>query len=100
MHNPAPANPVPLEGLAFDISDLRTAIAWVATQPDVQLRVATDHHAVQEALEIYPPGKTSPRWCIWRDGQGHMHLNDWLAFEFDLPCQTLAAALAYVKMHL
>ena len=73
MHHPAPAHPVPLEGLAFDISDLRTAMAWVAIQPGVQLRVATDHHAVQEALEICPPGETSPRWCIWRDCQGHMH---------------------------
>ena len=99
MHNSAPAHPVHPEGLAFDISDLRAAMAWVATQPDVQLRVATDHHAVQEALEICPPGATSPRWCIWRDYQGHLHFDDWLKSEFDLPCQTLAAALAFIKMH-
>jgi len=99
MHNPASAPPAPPEGLAFDISDLRTAMAWVATQPGVQLRVATDHQFVQEALEICLPGKTAPRWCIWRDYQGHMHINDWLAFEFDLPCQTLAAGLAFIEMH-
>ena len=100
MHNPASAPPAPPEGLAFDISDLRTAMAWVATQPGVQLRVATDHQFVQEALEIFLPGKTAPRWCIWRDYQGHMHINDWLAFEFDLPCQTLEAGLAFIEMQL
>jgi hypothetical protein len=99
MHNPASAHPAPPEGLAFDIGDLQTAMAWVATQPGVQLRVATDHHFVQEALEICLPGKTVPRWFIWRDYQGRLHFDDWLKSEFGLPCQTLAAALAFIKMH-
>ncbi len=100
MHYPGPAYPTPLEGLAFDIGDLRTAMAWVATWPDVRLRVATDHQSVQEVLEICPPGTTALRWCIWRDPQGHLHLDDWLKSEFDLPCLTLVAALAFIKLHL
>jgi hypothetical protein len=100
MTDPATTDPVPLEGLAFDIEDLCAALAWVATRPGVQLSVATDHRYVQEALEICPPGKRSPRWCIWRDYEGHLHLDDWVKSEFDLPYHTLPTALAFIELSL
>ena len=30
MDHPSPIEPVPLEGLSFDMEDLQTALAWVA----------------------------------------------------------------------
>jgi hypothetical protein len=100
MNDPAPTEPVPLEGLAFEMEDLRTALDWVAKRPGVRLSVATDHRFVPEALEIWPPGTKSPRWCMWRDYEGNMHLDDWVKSEFDLPYHTVAAALAFVELHL
>jgi hypothetical protein len=100
MNVPAPIQPIPSEGLAFDIRDLQIALMWVARRPDVRLLVATDHSSVQEALEIWPPGMKSPRWCIWRDDQGHIHVDDWVRSEFDLPYYTLLAALAFIDAHL
>jgi hypothetical protein len=100
MHDPAPTEPFPLEGLAFDMDDLRTALAWVANRPRVRLSVETDHRHVPETLEICPPGTKSPRWCIWRDYEGHMHLDDWVTSEFDLPYHKLDAALAFIDLNL
>jgi hypothetical protein len=100
MHDSSPPNPIPLEGLSFEMEDLRAALAWVADRPSVRLSVTTDHRYVQEALEICPPGTKSPRWCIWLDYEGHMHLDDWVKSEFDLPYHTLAAALAFIESNL
>jgi hypothetical protein len=100
MDDPAPTEPVPLEGLSFDLEDLQTALAWVRNRPAIRLEVATDHRFVPEALEISPPGSKSPRWCIWRDYTGNLHLDDWLRSEFDLPYHTLVAALAFIESHL
>jgi hypothetical protein len=100
MDDPAPTEPAPLEGLSFDMEDLQTALAWVAKLPGVRLAVATDHRFVPEALEICPPGSKSPRWCIWRDYDGHMHLDDWVRSEFDLPYHTVPAALAFIESNL
>jgi hypothetical protein len=100
MDDPAPTEPVPLEGLSFELEDLQTALAWVANRPAIRLEVATDHRFVPEALEISPPGSKSPRWCIWRDYTGNLHLDDWLKSEFDLPYHTLATALAFIEAHL
>jgi hypothetical protein len=100
MEESAPTEPAPLEGLAFTMEDLRTALAWVARRPAVRLTVATDHRSVPEALEISPPGTKSTRWCIWRDYEGNMHLDDWTKSEFDLPYHTLPSALAFIELHL
>jgi hypothetical protein len=100
MDDPASTEPMPLEGLPFAMEDLRTALAWVASRPNVRLAVATDHRYVPEALEICPPGTSSPRWCIWRDYEGSIHLDDWLRSEFDLPYHTVAAALAFIETNL
>jgi hypothetical protein len=96
MDHSTPTDPAHLEGLAFDIEDLQAALAWVAKRPGVQLIIATDHHSVQEAIEIRPSGVLAPRWCIWRDYQGMMHLDDWAKSEFDLPYHTMATALAFI----
>src|SRR5271157_5811075 len=100
MNDPAPTEPVPLEGLPFDMEDLRTALAWVANRPSVRLSVATDHRYVPEALEICPRGAKSPRWCIWRDYEGSIHLDDWVRSEFDLPYHTVVEALAFIESNL
>ena len=100
MNNFAPIEPIPSEGLSFDIKDLQIAMTWVAKRPNVRLVIATDHRSVQEALEIWPPGTTAPRWCIWRDDKGQMHVDDWVRSEFDLPYYTLPSALAFIEAHL
>lgn len=99
MHDPAPTEPAFLEGLPFAISDLQAALAWAAGRPGTRLAVALDHRCVQEAIEISPPGGKSPRWCIWRDCGGGLHLDDWAKAELDLPCHTLAAALGFIELH-
>jgi hypothetical protein len=82
------------------MQDLQAALVWVANRAGVRLTVATDHRHVPEALEITPRGATSTRWCIWRDYEGNMHLDDWKRSEFDLPYHTLAAALAFIDLSL
>jgi hypothetical protein len=100
MDKAAPAEPAPLEGLHFTVEDLQMALNWVAKRPRMRLAVAIDHRFVPEALEICPPDAKSPRWCIWRDYEGNMHLDDWLRSEFDLPYHTLPAALAFIERNL
>ena len=97
MDDPAPIEPIPSEGLSFDIKDLLIALSWIAKRPEMRLIVATDHQSVQEALEIWPPGTKAPRWCIWRDDKGNMHVDDWVRSEFDLPYHTLPAALDFIE---
>ncbi len=99
MRDPVPSDPTPTEGLAFEVEELKTAMAWAASQPGVRLWVATEHRYVQEALEISPPGQDTPRWCMWRDYEGHLHVDDWVKSEFDLPYHTLASALAFIERH-
>jgi hypothetical protein len=100
MRDPAPTRPVPFEGLPFDIEDLKIAMEWVAIRPSVRLCVATDHCTVQEALEICPSGGKLARWCIWRSNDGHVHLDDWVKAEFNLPYHTVASALAFIDLNL
>lgn len=100
MNESFPTEPLPPEGLSFDMAELRKALRWAADRPGVRLLVAADHRYVQEALEICPPGKKPPRWCIWRDHEGRIHLDDWATPEYDLPYHTLAAALAYIETNL
>jgi hypothetical protein len=100
MDNCNPTEPLPLEGLSFQIEELCSALGWAADRPGVRLSVAADHRYVQEALEICPPGKKPPRWCIWRDHEGRIHLDDWVRHEYDLPYHTLASALAFIDLNL
>jgi hypothetical protein len=100
MDDFCPTEPLPLEGLAFELQDLRMALCWAADRPGVRLSVAADHLYVQEALEICPPGKKPVRWCIWRDYQGHIHLDDWVRSEYDLPYHTLETALSFIDLNL
>ncbi len=98
MRDPVPSDPIPTEGLAFEVEELKTAMAWAASRPGVRLWVATEHRYVQEALEICPPGQDTPRWCMWRDYEGHLHVDDWVKSEFDLPYHTLTSALAFIEL--
>ena len=100
MGKPTPIEPVPLEGLPFELPDLCMALKWAAMRPKVRLFVAMDHRYVPEALEIYSAETKSPRWCIWRDYEGHIHLDDWVKSQFDLPYRTLETALDFIDANL
>lgn len=100
MDDPSSQKSAPLEGLHFNIADLQMAMAWVADRPSVRLLVMTDHRYVPEALEIYPPGSKTPRWCLWRDYEGRLHVDDWVRSEFDLPYLNLVEALGFITSHL
>lgn len=98
--DPTPFRSAPPEGLPFDLRDLRAAMSWAADRPGVLLSVTTDHPQVPEAIEIYPPGSSSPRWCIWRDYEGHLRVDDWAGYKFDLPYPTLLKALGFISSSL
>lgn len=100
MTDPTPPKPVPLEGLHFNMVDLHMALAWVKERPSVRLLVMTDHRYVPETLEIYPPGSEAPRWCLWRDYEGRLHVDDWVRSEFDLPYLNLVEALGFITSNL
>jgi hypothetical protein len=94
------AGPELLEGTYFPLWDLSKAITWAAVRSGVRLVVATDHQDVAEAIEIHPPRTNSPRWCIWRDQSGILHLDDWQLSQFDQRFITLNGALAFVSSEL
>ncbi len=100
MNDPIQPSSVPLEGLHFNMTDLSMAMSWVAERPSVRLLVTIDHRYVPEALEIDPPGSKAPRWCIWRDYEGRLHVDDWVRSEFDLPYLTLVEALGFITSNL
>ena len=82
-------------GPAFEISSLSFAMGW-AKRRAIRLVVVTDYPMVEEAIEIgVMPGGT-PRWCIWRDHTGAIHLDDWETKKFDKLCVSVADALARV----
>jgi hypothetical protein len=87
----------PLEGLPFHLRDLEAAMEWAAAHSDARLVVATDYPDQPEAIEIYLQDSNDPRWCIWRDYLGHLHVDDWVKQEFDLPYPTLSRALGFIS---
>jgi hypothetical protein len=87
-----------LDGLPFAPRDLQTALRWVQTQPFVQLRLTTD--GISGIIEIYPPGSSSPRWCLWQSNDGRLQLDDVLLSLFALPYPTLDMALRFIALSL
>jgi hypothetical protein len=89
-----------VEGTYFPLWDLTKAVTWAAVRSGVRLVVAADHQDIPEALEIHSPQTNSPRWCIWRDQRGILHLDDWQLSYFDQRFITLDTALAFVSSEL
>ena len=90
----------PLQGQAFDMSDLRAAIAWAALHP-VRLIVATDHSALPEAIEVSLYGdRHAPRWMVWRDLGGRLVLDAIMDGEFGLRFADMADALGFIAAEL
>ena len=87
-------------GVAFSIDDLEYAMAWAANRVGMlRLVVATDHATVDEAIEIFLPDAKAPRWCLWRDDSGKLHVDDWTMHKFDLPYHNVHSALHFVSDH-
>lgn len=97
---PTQPPPVSLEGHYFALIDLQTAMAWASARPAVRLAVTTDHRGTPEVIEIRPPGALSPRWLIWRDHTGLLHVDDWVTPQFDLPYLTVVTALKFIDSNL
>jgi hypothetical protein len=91
-----PSDPEPLDGLFFSLGDLLTAMAWASVRPELSLIVATDHRQAPEVLEVYPPGEDSPRWRLWRDFTGRLHVDDCERPELDLSDLTVSKALRLI----
>ena len=92
--------PDPHDGLPFALSDLQAAMAWASARPSLHLRVATNYRRSPEIIQIYPPNAVLPRWIIWRDPAGRLHLDDWDGPEFDLHHSTVMAALKFIEARL
>jgi hypothetical protein len=92
--------PDPHDGLPFALSDLQAAMAWASARPSLRLRVATNYRRSPEIIQIYPPGTILPRWALWRDHAGHLHVDDWDGPEFDLHFSTVIAALGFIEARL
>jgi hypothetical protein len=88
------------EGLHFILSDLRVAMVWATTHASVRVLVVADHFYLPELIEVFQPGAVSPRWCMWRDHLGRLHLDDEENAEFDLPFHTVERALAFIASQL
>jgi hypothetical protein len=85
---PAPA---PRDGLPFALSDLQAAMAWAAAHPSVRLRVATNYLKAPEIIQIYSSDAVLPRWVLWRDHTGRLHVEDRGAPEINLHLPLIAA---------
>ncbi len=93
---PLPSDQEPLEGLPFPLCDLQVAMTWASKRPHLRLIVTTDHLDAPEVIEVYPPHAVAPRWFIWRDPEGRLHVDDWGKPEFDLPYLTVKTALTFI----
>ena len=78
------------------IKDLDLALAWAKTKPSIRLDIKLDIVCAWEVLAIYPPGATSPRWCIWQTRKGGLQVDDLVKQEYRLPYTTVAAALRFI----
>jgi hypothetical protein len=97
---PVPFKPGRFEGLFFALSDLQAAMAWVSIRPRVRLSVKTCYLTVPEVIEVYPPGSGLPRWRLWRDRAGRLHVDDWTKGKFNLPYSTVPTALRFIDASL
>jgi hypothetical protein len=87
-----------LDGLPFASRDLRSALTWAETKPDVRLHITSD--GVSGVIEIYPPGSSCPRWCVWQTHDGRLQLDDLAMNEFALPYPTIDMALRFISSKL
>ena len=86
----------PREGLAFEVEDLGVAVAWAEGRPGVTLHIKLDCLCISEAIEICPPGTSSPRWFLWRTHDGRLRVDDWGQQKFGLPYTTVEKALRFI----
>ena len=85
-------------GFRLGSRDLRSAATWAKSKPDIRLQVTSDR--VSGIIEIYPPGSTSPRWCLWQTKDGRLQLDDLTIDEFALPYPTIDMALRFIASKL
>jgi hypothetical protein len=84
------------EGLAFTLRDLNAALTWAETKAEVRLHIKLDCVCMSEIIEIYPPGASLPRWCLWRTHEGRLQVDDLEMDEFALPYPTVDMALRFI----
>ena len=94
---PAPA---PHDGLPFALSDLEAAMAWASAHPSLQLRVATNYRRSPEIIQIYSADLLLPRWLLWRDYSGRLHVEDWNASVLNLHYASVMIALRLIEARL
>jgi hypothetical protein len=89
--------PDPHDGLSFALSDLQAAMAWATARPSLRLRVATHYRRSPEIIQIYLLDAVRPRWVLWRDYTGHLHVDDWAVPEFDINFLSVIEALGFIE---
>jgi hypothetical protein len=83
-----------IDGVPFTSRDLYVALAWAKARPDLRMRITL--HGVRGIIEIYPPGSSRPRWCMWQTQDGRLQLDDLTMNEFALPYPTIDMALRFI----
>jgi hypothetical protein len=86
------------DGLPFSPRDLHTALRWVQTHPDARMRLTA--FGISGIIEIYPPGWSCPRWCLWQSQDGRLQLDDIAMSEYGLPYPTFDMALRFIALSL
>ena len=86
------------DGLPFEPRDLQTAMRWMRSHPNADLRLTTT--GISGVIEIYPAGSLSPRWCLWQSKDGRLQFDDVALSNFGLPYSTLDMALRFVALSL
>ena len=92
--------PDPQDGLPFAMTDLLTAMEWASAHPSVRLRVATNYRRSPEIIQIFYSDAVLPRWILWRDHTGRLHVNDWHAPELEVHYSTVTATLRSIEASL
>ncbi len=87
-----------LDGLPFSADDMQSAFRWVQAHPGTRLRLTTA--GITGVIEIYPSGALHPRWCLWRNHNDRLQLDDVVLNICALPYPTLDMALRFVALNL
>ena len=77
---------------------MQSAFRWVQAHPAAHLRLTTT--GISGVIEIYPIGSPHPRWCLWRNIDGRLQLDDISLNISALPYPTLDMALRFVALNL
>jgi hypothetical protein len=93
---PARLDPALLEGGSFTLRDLRVALSWAESNPNMRLQIMLDHPDIGEVIEICPPSSAMPRWLIWNTFSGDLRVIDLVTLNFALPYLTVDTALRFI----